>query len=400
MLVNICSYLKFRYLLYFFSLIAGWPCVFYLIGWLPHYTFNYLVLLGLCIIWLFIHWNKCSLPVPIFIMIFSQIVVWFIYYACYDDTSYLTRIVYLLIVLCLLFIENYYQDKKFFYIYNGWLSLQVILGVIGFVLCMIGVLEPIFVFKEMDLRPGYFFGLFTTNTYLPPFVRVAGFYDEPGALAFWGIFALLINKLFFDNKKVEYILLIGLIVTLSMAYFIQAILYILCFMSKQRVRFFMLIIIAIISLKLIANQSPKFDNAIFGRFEYNESTRRLKGDNRSDLAEKTAKVFYSSPLVGIGANNLAEISFKKKEFMGANPYTQLAIDGLVGLFITWLPVFYLFRVGVRYKKYIGVAFICVVGFLQRPYDCTQLLYPLLLYSICLWAYWENNIKDICKKQNI
>ena len=99
-------------------------------------------------------------------------------------------------------------------------------------------------------------------------------------------------------------------------------------------------------------------------------------------------------------NNLAEISFKKKEFMGANPYTQLAIDGLVGLFITWLPVFYLFRVGVRYKKYIGVAFICVVGFLQRPYDCTQLLYPLLLYSICLWAYWENNIKDICKKQNI
>ena len=42
MLVNICSYLKFRYLLYFFSLIAGWPCVFYLIGWLPHYTFNYL----------------------------------------------------------------------------------------------------------------------------------------------------------------------------------------------------------------------------------------------------------------------------------------------------------------------------------------------------------------------
>lgn len=92
-----------------------------------------------------------------------------------------------------------------------------------------------------------------------------------------------------------------------MAYFIQAILYILCFMSKQRVRFFMLIIIAIISLKLIANQSPKFDNAIFGRFEYNESTGRLKGDNRSDLAEKTAKVFYSSPLVGIGANNLAEI---------------------------------------------------------------------------------------------
>ena len=59
-----------------------------------------------------------------------------------------------------------------------------------------GLLEPLFQFIEMDGRPGYFYGLFTTNTVFGGFVRNAGFYDEPGALSNWGVFALLFNKLF------------------------------------------------------------------------------------------------------------------------------------------------------------------------------------------------------------
>lgn len=389
MLDKIYSYLKLRYFLYLFSLIAGWPCVLYLIGWIPHYTFNYLLLLGLCIIWLFIHWNKCSIPTPIFIMIFFQIVTWFLYYVGYNDTSYLTRIVYLLIVLSFLCFEYFYFDKSFFYVYNYWLLLQVILGSIGFILCIIGVLEPFFIFKEMDQRPGYFFGLFTTNTYTPPFVRVAGFFDEPGALACWGIYALLINKLFFDNKKIELILLIGLLITLSMAYFIQAALYIIFFMGKQKKKIILVIVFIFILLNLIASQSLKFESAIFGRFNYNMETGRLAGDNRSDLADETSKIFYSSPIIGVGASNLIEICKREKIFVGANPYTQFATDGLIGVFVTWFPFFYLLWLSQRNKKYRYATIICMIGFLQRPYDCTQLLYPLLSYTICLWANIEN-----------
>ena len=83
--------------------------------------------------------------------------------------------------------------------YNLWLAFQVVAGSIGFILVLVGILQPIFEFRELDMRPGYFFGLFTTNTYLGGFVRNAGFYDEPGTLAFWGMYALIINKLFVDN---------------------------------------------------------------------------------------------------------------------------------------------------------------------------------------------------------
>lgn len=63
------------------------------------------------------------------------------------------------------------------------------------------IIAAYFKFVEMDMRPGYFFGLFTTNTYFGGLVRNAGFYDEPGALAFWGIYALIINKMFVKTQK-------------------------------------------------------------------------------------------------------------------------------------------------------------------------------------------------------
>ena len=50
--------------------------------------------------------------------------------------------------------------------------------------------------------------------------RVNGFFDEPGAFAFWGMFALLFNKLMFDNKKLEIIIMVSLLFTFSAAYFV------------------------------------------------------------------------------------------------------------------------------------------------------------------------------------
>ena len=93
--------------------------------------------------------------------------------------------------------------------YDVWLVVQAISGTIGILLVLGGLLQPIFKFVEMDMRPGYFFGLFTTNTYFGGLVRNAGFYDEPGALAFWGIYALIINKMFVKNTKIEILLIIA-----------------------------------------------------------------------------------------------------------------------------------------------------------------------------------------------
>lgn len=384
--------LRFRYFLYFFAFVAGWPCVFYLMGWLPHYTINYLVLFAIASVCV-ITKNKYKLPKPIFFLILFQVLMWLIYAVIHDfDTSYLTRIFLLLITYMFLELQMRYR-YEFIKTYNFWVTFQAVAGSIGMLLVIFGILQPIFQFTQMDMRPGYFFGLFTTNTYSGDLVRNAGFYDEPGALAFWGIYALLINKLFVDNKKVEYLLVFGLISTLSMAYFIQLAIYFWAFYRKQQRKAVLVIMSIAATLVLISSFNETLNRSIFGRFEYDEQTGKLQGDNRSDLMEAAWEIFELSPIIGNGAKKFLDISSQRKQFVGANAFVNLAQDGLIGQIIVWSPFFLLFAFRKKHPKYGWVAFILILGYLQRPYDCAQLLYPLMTFTVVLQSYLTvNNIR--------
>ena len=383
---KISQLFSFKYYLYFFSLIAGWPCVFYLIGWLPHYTINYIILFICAFIYAFSH-ESLEIPRPIAILIGAQCLFWVIYFVIHGfDTSYFTRIFMLSVTWILLAIQNRHSRLDFIQVYNFWMVFQVIAGTIGFILVLMGILHPILEFREMDMRTGYFFGLFTTNTYEEGLIRNAGFFDEPGALAFWGMISLLLNKLYINNRKVEIILIFGLISTLSMAYFIQIVVYIWFFYKEKRLKIIFPILLFILILKGLASFSERFDQAIFGRFDYNEETGTLAGDNRSDLMKVCWDIFKTSPIIGQGGQHLIDISFQRNVFVGANAYFTLACDGIVGQLIIWSPFFFLYSLR-RYDKRYGWAFwILIIGFMQRPYDCTQLLYPLVSFSFVMQAY--------------
>lgn len=280
------------------------------------------------------------------------------------------------------------EHSGFVKTYNLWLAFQAVAGTIGFLLVVAGILHPIFEFREMDMRPGYFFGLFTTNTYFDGLVRNAGFYDEPGTLAFWGMYALIINKLFVNNRKVEILLIVGLISTLSLAYFIQVAMYAFFFYKEQRRKLLPYIAAFILTLALISSFNERMNDAIFGRMEYNEETGTFSGDNRSELTKVCWNIFLEAPIIGQGAQHMIEISKERRIFVGANPNLTLAMDGIVGQLIVWSPFFFLFWLRRFDKKY-GCAFwILIVGFLQRPYDGTQLLYPLMSFTIVLQAYLQ------------
>ncbi len=390
MLERVKSNLNFRYFLYFFSFIAGWPCVFYLMGWLPHYTVNYLLLFALAAFFV-VTKNEYRLPRPVAMLLVLQIVTWSIYAVIHGiDTSYFTRILMLCITYMFLEMQLSGDRLSFIKTYNWWLVFQVVAGTLGFLLVVAGILQPLFEFREMDMRPGYFFGLFTTNTYLDGLVRNAGFYDEPGALAFWGMYALIINKLFVDNKKVEILLIAGLISTLSLAYFIQIAMYAFFFYKEQRRKLFSYVAAFILALVLISSFNKRMNRAIFGRMEYNEETGTIAGDNRSKMTKVCWDIFLDSPFIGQGARHLIEISAERRVFVGANPNLSLACDGVVGQLVYWSPFFFLFSLR-RYDKKYGWAFwILIAGFLQRPYDGTQLLYPLMSFTIVLQAYLQVN----------
>lgn len=388
MLEQIKPYLSFRYFLYFFSFIAGWPCVFYLMGWIPHYTINYLLLFALATFFVVLK-NEYRLPRPIAMLLLLQITAWCIYSVIHGfDSSYFTRILMLCITYMFLEMQMSGERDSFIKTYNTWLIFQAVAGTIGFLLVVVGILQPIFEFREMDGRSGYFFGLFATNTYFDGLVRNAGFYDEPGALAFWGMYALIINKLFVDNKKVEVLLIVGLISTLSLAYFIQIAMYAFFFYKNKWRKLLPYIAAFILALVLISSFNSRMNDAIFGRMEYDEETGTFSGDNRSKMTKVCWDLFKDSPIIGHGARRLMEISQERQVFVGANPNFNLACDGIVGQIVMWSPFFYLFALRRKNKLFVGVFWILIAGFLQRPYDGTQLLYPLMSFTIVLQAYLQ------------
>ncbi len=395
MLESLKPYLTVRNAIYFFSFIAGWPCVFYLLGWLPNYQINYIVLFGICFIFTILIGGE-AIPSKMRNILYVQIFCWVFYSMIHQDTSYFTRILYLLITYMLLKMQyNDDNENNFVKIYDGWISLQAVCGTIGLILVTIGILTPLGFFTEMDGRRGYFFGLFTTNVYFGGLVRNAGFFDEPGAMACWGIYALLLNKLFVKNKVIEYALIIGLISTLSMAYYIQLAGYLLLFYRKRTWKLILIVVTIYMASRVIASYNTELSNAIFGRFEYNESTGKLAGDNRSDLVDTCWKIFCDYPIFGMGARALASSETAQTYgFVGANFFTGWAADGLIGAFVSYLPLIMIFQMGRFDKKYYGVGLILLIGFLQRPYDSAQLLFPLLTYSILLHGYMsESSIED-------
>ena len=382
MLNLISNYLTFRRFLYFFSFVAGWPCVFYLMGWLPHYIINYVLLLVLSATYVVL--RKCEqLDKTIENILFIQILGWTFFSLIHFDSSYITRIFILLITFAILRIQQSDDDNlSFCKMYNGWLVLQVISGTIGVILVLSGILHPIFKFIEMDGRPGYFFGFFATNTYLGGLVRNAGFYDEPGALAFWGMYALLINKLLIKNKTTEILLIIGLISTMSIAYFIQLTVYLLVFYRKQSWKMILIIGLFFLSLKVFTSYNEAMDQAFWGRFQYNESTGTINGDNRSVLMKRCWRIFCDHPVIGMGASDICSPEVRSKYgFVGANFFHNWAADGIIGTLLAYLPLLYIFTLGRYSKQMYGVGLILLIGYLQRPYDNTQILYPLMTYTL-------------------
>ena len=166
-----------------------------------------------------------------------------------------------------------------------------------------------------------------------------------GRCACWGVFALLLNKLYINNRKIEYLLLFGLISTLSMAYFIQVALYFYLFYRDHRKKIILPAIFFLLMLKGLASLSDGIDSAIFGRFAVDERTGSLVGDNRSELIVRCWRIFTTAPIAGVGATYLATVVSAKEGFVGANIFTNWASDGILGVIITYIPILVLLKLG-------------------------------------------------------
>lgn len=369
------------------SLFSSYPYVFNRIFSLPDVQTLGPILLVFSFICYLLFKRTVILGIPRFLIIIGllQSLVWVIYSVCFNDTTYLTRVFFLIWSLMIIMLLNSTRNFRNFIKFNNCiLAVQAFGGLFAFILVFMGKLSPLLYYTLENGQDGYCYILTCTNVALDNVIRAAGYFDEPGALAFWGIYTLLLNKLFVNNKYIEYIIVIGLLSTLSAAYFIQVSLYMAFFRTNSFKKVLPVIIFLIVIIIVLQNFS---DNNYVAKYTVDRFQGGHINSTRYYLADLAKSYFFSSPLFGIGASKMQSITY-----MGDNPYEILASDGFFGYLITYMPLFYVL-LRFKNKELLFACLILMAGYMQRPFH-PNLLHYFYLYSFCLICYIKYGKKTI------
>lgn len=351
-----------------------------------------LVLYTILFLILYITQRKKLLKIPkyIQIIIIAQIITWVLYFLIHADTSYISRVLFILLSffsLSILLFEG--SIVQFVKTYNWIIATMAIAGLPVFFLFALGLIQPLLIFNNLDGREAGFFGLTCSNAFTAGICRVAGFFDEPGAFAFWGIYALIINKLFINCKTVEIFLIIGLMTTLSAAFFVQLFMYVIFFYTRS-IKQIIVIVSVLFACGFLA-YSTLGDNEQLAYL----TVERFEGgqirSTRNELSKDAKKLFIENPIVGIGAKRLREIGY-----FDDNPYEIPAKDGIIGFVIIYLPLLVILkRYGRKNIDLVLGVIILFAGYMQRPLHINELhFFMLYLFTILAHIKYELSVRKI------
>lgn len=361
-------------------LISMYPYVFQLFFGLPKENVMGALSFGVLFFYcLFIKHKINRMPKALMTIMLFQGLVWFFYAMRFGDTSYFTRIFFIALTYIALTMLLWEGSVFHFIDINGkFLAIQGVLGVLAFVLVFVGTLQPLISIAAED---GYgsinFYGLTCSNAVFGNFMRVGGFFDEPGAFAFWGMFALIFNKLTVNNGKLEIVLIVTLLFTFSAAYFVLLPIYFFGFYSSK-VKTMILTLLVLVPLMFVLFQTLS-SNSDFLHY----TVERFSGDQirstRYSQADNAEAIFRKAPVLGVGGRNFEDMGGVT---ISDNPYEILAKDGIVGFIVTYLPLLYVLVRFWRKKDVMLSTVILFLDYLQRPFHMNEMHY-FMLYLFCL-----------------
>jgi len=216
-------------------------------------------------------------------------------------------------------------------------------------------------------------------------IRPTAIYDEPGSFAFIICSVALLRHKLKLKKWDTWILLLGGLITFSLALFIYIFFHIGSYIKWNRkiIRNFLFTIILILGTVSILPNLGYFDTLILARLEINESTGHLAGDNRSEAVELAASYINPEMLLwGIDKLCMLDVSAASVKYgrYGDNPLYPLVSFGLLISWIYYFIIILLIVIGIRRKSnfvYLGLAML----FFQRPYFSNFIYSFFIFYSI-------------------
>ena len=297
---------------------------------------------------------------------------------------------------------------SFFRKYNRWILLMAVMATISLILVWLGLIDSLYPFEDLsDDEMMYNYGITFSQHIDTSNFRPAGYFDEPGTLASWGLFAILFNRAFVKDKKTEWLLMIALVGTLSFGYFMQLFVFILLFMitgmpPKKIVRnsIYVALAIGIVIIVLFSFKDTDYDGlyqTTLGRIDniLKESDNNKKGsylavDDRTYYTKMAIREFESNPLWG---------TEKKNVEVGNNVYEPLALYGIFGTSFFYFPFIFLFFKACIDKDSVMIKcmIVMLLGFLHRPFH-NNLLSHFIIYSFIV-MYYQHRMqnKQLCTK---
>jgi hypothetical protein len=250
-----------------------------------------------------------------------------------------------------------------------------------------------FSFLNPDGRTCFLYPLSFTNANWGNFIRVSGFYDEPGAFSFFICSILTLRRLLnLDNKLSYFILFLGFL-TLSLAHCVFTIFFILSLEKRSKIlivfTFFCTLILYLFYI------SPFFDifyNVFLIRF--NISDTGIHGDNRSDglfFLFNHLKSNFEIFLFGYDSftlQNLYPKILNTDVEVGGNVLNLASRYGIITSSIFYITIFLLlisFKLGRSYYSVLGFSLLLF----QRDYFFV-VSYSFATLLVCKCIFYNLN----------
>jgi len=340
--------------------------------------------------------KRANLPIAFWLVVTIMVIGSMVSFFVSGSKFYYHRLIYMFCsVNLIMIVQKQIGLVNFYRVYNRWILIMAALGVFGFLIAFVGV-KPFFEFEALNdgRTVSSWIITFTKLDDFPvgSFIRYSGFFDEPGAIGYWGMFTLAINRLFIKDLKLEKILLVLLLFTFSMGFISQAIFFVAFFYLIRgggRNKIIMGIILSILVVGVIATKNTQYSmiyDSTIGRFEEaSKATEFMEGTTREFNTQLTKEEWERSPIWGIGWKI-------DGPSLSDNAYETLAHDGIVGTVYLYFPYILLLYLGIKRRDIdvIGVTIFCALAIFHRPIHANLLTY-FIFYSLPAMYAMKTNL---------
>lgn len=322
-----------------------------------------------------------------YVLFISVLIVYYLCrYLIFEDVVHYRIFVIITSSIVIILVKTMTDEVFFMKLLTSFQIFMVFSTFIGVILFFTGLLNSPDVLNQ-NLYEGkvflnYKFFLVKVNKlsdFNPLFIRPGGFYDEPGSFSYITLLLLIYNKKYFNNRFYEISLLFGGLITLSAAHIITVIIYcVFFFLNKRNWWIFVITLIIFIGIYYLPIDQEWFN--FFKSRSYDRIIDIFEGDDKSRDYNSSFEAFKYFFITGGNVNNIIY------HFPDAYPDTiwvSLAIHGIIGALIFYLPFVYIFIKSLKFGLFSTsskLIIIYLINLIQRP-DYIAPLYLFIIYFI-------------------